>query len=162
VVGAFQEPSCGRSKKPIHSIPYSVAQPLERGFINYYSIIQGARNMSNLTYSKNGDYMIPDLTLPEDSRSQPLGKYGRMRKNYLKEHRTAFYNHLLLSGTLTEHLTEIELAATRRMEQTMPELMRTAGVTEGLKASDPMKWTGLMNSLKAQTEEIILTELIYN
>ncbi|MDL2217900.1 TnpV protein [Christensenellaceae bacterium OttesenSCG-928-M15] len=118
--------------------------------------------MNNLTYSQNGDYQIPNLTAPESSQTQPLGKYGRMRKSYLKEHRAAMYNHLLLSGKLTEHLTEIDQTAIRRLEQMMLQMMATQGLTEDLKASDPMKWVGMMNNLKAQAEEMLLTELIYN
>ena len=117
--------------------------------------------MSQLTYWANGDYLIPNLTLTEQER-QPLGKYGRMRKNYLKEHRPVLWNSLLLSEKLYPHLREIDEAANSRLEQLMPELMKAAGVTEALKASDPMKWTGLMNSLKAQAEEVILNELIYS
>ena len=119
--------------------------------------------MTELTYTKNGDYLIPDLTLsetPEDAR--PLGKYGRMRKDYLKEHRPVLWNSLLLSEKLYPHLREIDEAANNRLEQMMPELMKSAGVTEELKARDQMKWVGLMNSLKAQAEEIILSELVYN
>ena len=118
--------------------------------------------MSELTYIQNGDYQIPNLTLEEQAEAKPLGKYGRMRKNYLKEHRTVLYNNLLLSGKLTSHLQEIDETANRRLAQMMPELMKAAGVTESLKASDPMKWVGLMNTCKAQAEEIILSELIYN
>jgi len=115
---------------------------------------------NNLTYSRNGDYLIPDLTITEQTES--IGKYGRMRKNYLKEHRPVLYNSLLLSEKLYPHLLEIERTATARLERMMPELMKSAGVTENLKASDPMRWVGLMNSLKAQAEETILTELIYS
>ena len=118
--------------------------------------------MSELTYIQNGDYQIPNLTLEEQAEAKPLGKYGRMRKNYLKEHRTVLYNNLLLSGKLTSHLQEIEETANRRLEQMMLELMKAAGVTESLKASDPMKWVGLMNNCKAQAEEMIQTELIFN
>ncbi len=118
--------------------------------------------MSELTYIQNGDYLIPNLTLEEPAETKPLGKYGRMRKNYLKAHRTVLYNSLLLSGKLTAHLQEIDEAANRRLEQMIPELAETAGVTESLKASDPMKWVGLMNNCKAQAEELILTDLIYN
>ena len=118
--------------------------------------------MSELTYIQNGDYQIPNLILEEQTEVKPLGKYGRMRKNYLKEHRTVLYNNLLLSGKLTAHLQEIDETANRRLEQMMPELAKAAGVTESLKASDPMKWVGLMNNCKAQAEEMILTELIYN
>ena len=85
-----------------------------------------------------------------------------MRKTYLKEHRPILYNNLLLSGKLTEHLEEIDQTAHRRLEQLMQELMKTAGVTEELKARDPMRWVGLANNCKAQAEELILTELIYS
>ncbi|WP_367358494.1 TnpV protein [Mesotoga sp.] len=117
--------------------------------------------MSELTYTKNGDYLIPDLTLIEQPETS-LGKYGRMRKSYLKEHRPILWNHLILSEKLYPHLREIDETANRRLEQMIPELMKSAGVTESLKSEDPMKWTGLMNSLKAQAEEIILKELVFN
>ena len=117
--------------------------------------------MSQLTYGSNGDYLIPNLTLTEQER-QPLGKYGRMRKQYLQEHRPVLWNNLLLSEKLYPHLREIDEAANSRLEQLMPELMKEAGVTESLKASDPMKWTGLMNELKAQAEETILAELVFS
>ena len=119
--------------------------------------------MTELTYTKNGDYLIPDLTLsetPEDAR--PLGKYGRLRRSYLQEHRPGLYSRLVLSEKLFSHLWEIDETANRRLEQMMPELMKSAGVTEALKASDPMKWVGLMNTLKAQAEETILTELVFS
>ncbi|MFA0814550.1 MAG: TnpV protein [Anaerofustis sp.] len=116
--------------------------------------------MSELTYSKNGDYLIPDLTITEPTES--IGKYGRMRKTYLKEHRPVQYNSLILSEKLYPHLLEIERTANSRIERMMPELMRSAGVTESLKASDPMRWVGLMNNLKAQAEETILAELIFS
>ena len=124
---------------------------------------KGAIAMTELTYTKNGDYLIPDLTLsetPEDTR--PLGKYGRLRRSYLQEHRPGLYSRLVLSEKLFPHLREIDETANRRLEQMMPELMKSAGVTEELKARDQMKWVGLMNSLKAQAEEIILSELVYN
>ena len=115
---------------------------------------------NTLTYSPNGDYLIPDLTMTE--QPEPIGKYGRMRKNYLKDHRPVLYNSLLLSEKLYPHLLEIDRTANSRVELMMPELMKSAGVTESLKASDPMRWVGLMNNLKAQAEETILAELIYN
>ena len=116
---------------------------------------------NNLNYTRNGDYLIPDLSLSEQPQT-PLGKYGRMRKNYLKEHRPVLWNSLLLSEKLYPHLREIEEAANNRLELMMPELMKSAGVTEELKASDPMKWAGLMNTLKAQAEEVILAELVFS
>ena len=103
--------------------------------------------MSKLTYIRCGDYDIPNLKLSEQPETS-IGKYGRMRKSYLKEHRPILYNHLLMSEKLYPHLLEL------------PHMMEVAGVTEELKACDPMRWMGLMNTLKAQAEEIILAELI--
>ena len=118
--------------------------------------------MSELTYTKNGDYLITDLKLSEEPEQKSLGKYGRMRKAYLKEHRPILWNQMLLSESLFPHLREIDETANRRLAQMMRSLMESAGVTESLKETDPMKWTGLMNNCKAQAEEIILNELIYN
>ena len=114
---------------------------------------------NELTYTKNGEYWIPDLTAAE--QPMELSKYGRMRERFLKEHRTITYNNLLLSGKLTAHLTEIDQAAVNRMEEIVPKLAKQAGATEALKASDPMRWVGLMNTCKAQAEEIVMNELIY-
>ena len=114
---------------------------------------------NNLTYTRNGDYLIPNLTLSEQP-SEPLGKYGRMRKAYLKEHRPLIYNQLLMSEKLYPHLLEIDEAANSRLEQMMPQLAKDAGATEELKAHDPMQWVGLMNTCKAQAEEILMKELI--
>ena len=116
---------------------------------------------NSLTYTQNGDYLIPDLKLSETPEGS-LGKYGRMRKKYLQENRPGLYSRLLLSEKLQSHLLEIEQAARNRLEQMLPALAQEAGATESLKASDPMKWVGLMNTCKAQAEEIILSELIYN
>ena len=116
--------------------------------------------MNELTYTRSGDYWIPNLSLSQQE-TQPLGKYGRLRKKYLQENRPVLWNSLILSEKLYPHLREIDETANSRLEQMMPGLMQSAGVTEALKASDPMKWVGLMNSLKAQAEEVVLTELIY-
>ena len=116
--------------------------------------------MNELTYTRSGDYWIPNLSLSQQE-TQSLGKYGRLRKKYLQEHRPVLWNSLILSEKLYPHLREIDETANSRLEQMMPGLMQSAGVTEALKASDPMKWVGLMNSLKAQAEEVVLTELIY-
>ena len=114
---------------------------------------------NELTYTKNGEYWIPDLTAAE--QPMELSKYGRMREWFLKEHRTITYNNLLLSGKLTAHLMEIDRAAVNRMEEIMPEMAKRAGATEALKATNPMRWVGLMNTCKAQAEEIVMNELIY-
>lgn len=116
---------------------------------------------NNLTYTRNGDYLIPNLELSQQPK-QSLGKYERMRQKYLQENRQGLYNRLLLSEKLYPHLLEIDQAAERRLEQMMPELAKAAGATEELKARDQMKWVGLMNTCKAQAEEMILHELIMN
>ena len=116
---------------------------------------------NSLTYTMNGDYQIPDLKLTEQPE-KPLGKYGRMRKAYLKEHRPLIYNQLLLTEKLYPHLIEIDETAQSRLEQMMPQLAKDAGATEELKASDPMRWVGLMNTCKAQAEEILMVELIHS
>ena len=116
---------------------------------------------TNITYTRCGDYYIPDLTITE-TESKPLGKYGRMRRNYLREYRQVLWNSMILSETLYHHLREIDKTANRRMEQLMPELMKQNGVTEELKVKDPMMWVGLMNNLRSQAEETILEELIYS
>ena len=116
---------------------------------------------NSLTYTMNGDYQIPDLKLTEQPE-KPLGKYGRMRKAYLKEHRPLIYNQLLLTEKLYPHLIEIDETAQSRLEQMMPQLAKDAGATEQLKARDPMRWVGLMNTCKAQAEEILMEELIHS
>ena len=117
--------------------------------------------MSELTYTHCGDYYIPDLKLSEQPEA-PIGKYGRMRQRYLKEHRPLIYNQLLLTEKLYPHLIEIDETAQSRLEQMMPQLAKDAGATEQLKASDPMRWVGLMNTCKAQAEEILMAELIHS
>ena len=116
---------------------------------------------NSLTYTMNGDYQIPDLKLTEQPE-KPLGKYGRLRKAYLKEHRPLIYNQLLLTEKLYPHLIEIDETAQSRLEQMMPQLAKDAGATEQLKASDPMRWVGLMNTCKARAEEILMAELIHS
>ena len=115
--------------------------------------------MTEISYTTVNDVQIPDLTMPE---TEPIGRYGRMRQKYLREHRPVLWSQLVLTGALYEHLHEIETAAQSRIDLMLPKLAEAAGATETLKAADPMKWTGLMNSCKAQAEEIVLSELIYN
>ena len=115
--------------------------------------------MTEITYTTVNDVQIPNLSLPE---TEPIGRYGRMRQRYLKEHRPVLWNHLVLTGKLYEHLHEIETAAQSRIDLMLPKLAEAAGATEDLKAADPMTWTGLMNNCKAEAEEAVLSELIYN
>ena len=107
------------------------------------------------------DCEIPAIGLSE-AATENLGKYGRMRKQYLQAHKPRLYNSLLLSGTLHTHLLEIDQTARKRLELMMPEMAKAAGATEDLKARDPLRWAGLMNTCKAQVEEVILSELIWD
>ena len=106
----------------------------------------------NVTYSTIGDYQLPNLTLSQPKI--PLGKYGRMRRNYL------LYNTMLLNGSLYPHLMEVEQTAESRMQQTMEQLLKQTPAPD--KENRQMEWVQHMNSLKAQAEELVLTELIYS
>ena len=120
--------------------------------------------MEALTYRMEGDYRIPNLTLPEETPEAATlvcGKYALLRKKYLKENRRVLYLNLLTSGSLNEHLAETEQTANERMEQTVSQMAVEQGVNEQMKASDPIKWTGLMNNIRRSAEEIILNDLIY-
>ena len=115
--------------------------------------------MNELTYTKNGDVLIPNLVAHLPVRA--LGKYGRMRGKYLKEQRPILYNRLVLRGQLFDHLLDAEDSANARLDALLPRLAQSAGATETLKAADPIAWVGLMNACKAQAEEIILKEIVY-
>ena len=117
--------------------------------------------MSELTYTMQNGYRLPNL-LPPQEPEMHLGKYALLRRTYLKQHRRVTYTNLLTSGKLNQHLMEIEQTAKTRIEQIMAQMAKAEGVTEELKASDPMKWTGLMNNLRHSAEETVLAELIYN
>lgn len=113
----------------------------------------------DLTYTRNNDYLFPALYL-EDA-NLPIGKYGLLRKSYLKEHRRGWYSSLLLTGKLAEHLAEIDHSCNERIELIMNQLARHEGATEALKAADQMAWVARMNSIRARAEEIVLSELVY-
>ena len=115
-------------------------------------------NSRNVTYSTVGDYQLPNLTLNQPRK--PLGKYGRLRRTYLMQYRPVLYNSMLLNGTLYPHLMELEQTAESRMQQMMTELLKQNPAPD--KEKNQMGWVRHMNSLRAQTEEIILTELIYS
>ena len=122
---------------------------------------KGVKHMSKLRYVWCGDYLIPDLTLNAKDYP-PLGKYGRMRERYLRERRPVLCNAMLLGGRLDEHLHEIDDATQKRMDPLTRQMAETAGMSEELKARDPMRWVGEMNAIKAQVEEMIFEELIYS
>jgi hypothetical protein len=114
--------------------------------------------MSAITYSKHGDYQIPDITIPEQAQS--LGRFGMMRKDYLNKHRGILYSVFAMKGTLFPHCLEIEGQANERLERMMEQLI--ARMPPPDKSSDPMGWTAHMNNLKAQAEEAIVREWIYS
>ena len=113
------------------------------------------------TYRQVGDYFIPNITLPDDGEYQ-IGKYGRMRRSYLKAHRPVLYANYLTSGTLHQHLAEIDQACNERMEIIVSAMAKQESVTETLKAADQLEWVRRMNSIRSRAEEIILTELVYD
>ena len=118
--------------------------------------------MAELTYIRVGDYYIPDLILDEEPEQDVFyGKYGDLRRDYLREHRPKLWMVLVNSGKLADHLKGVERMAEQRMDTLLPQFMKVAGVTEELKARDQITWLGLINNCKARVEEIIFSELIY-
>ena len=113
----------------------------------------------NINYIRSGDYFIPDLKLPEESR--PIGKWGRMHRDYLKEHHQIRFNNLVLSGNLWTYLADLNEQVQQRMDTLIAQLKTAEGITEALKAADPMGWTQRMNNISARVEEIVKAELIY-
>ena len=113
----------------------------------------------DLAYTRNGDNLFPALYL-EDA-NLPIGKYGLLRKSYLKEHKRGWYSSLLLTGKLDAHLAEIDHSCNERIDLIMNQLAQREGVTEALKAADQMEWVTRMNSIRARAEEIVLSELVY-
>ena len=114
---------------------------------------------NGMSYTLHGDYYLPDLVLREE---EPIyGKYGMLRKQFLKEHRSAGYQYMLLTGKLNEHLNQIDQEAREQVETLMEQMTEKQGVTEELKAQDQMEWVRLMNNIKASAEEIVLKNMIY-
>ena len=111
-----------------------------------------------LTYRKIGDYLIPNI---ETSESPKIGKYGMLRRSYLKKHQQETYTGLWLSGKLNQHLEEIDQQAGEMMERLISQMAKAQGITEDLKAKDQLRWAGVMNSIHEAAEEIVLSELIY-
>ena len=117
--------------------------------------------MNEPTYTMKDGYRLPNL-LPPQEPEVTLGKYALLRRSFLRQHRRVTYTNLLTGGKLTAHLMEIEQAAKSRMEQITSQMAKAQGVTEELKATDQMKWVGVMNSIRQAAEETILTELIHS
>ena len=114
---------------------------------------------NGMSYTLHGDYYLPDLVLREEEPT--YGKYGMLRKQFLKEHRSARYQYMLLTGKLNEHLNQIDQEVREQVETLMEQMIEKQGVTEELKAQDQMKRVRLMNNIKASAEEIILKNMVY-
>ena len=115
---------------------------------------------ADISYKAVGDYLLPMITLPESSG--PIGHFGRLRKAFLKEHRPLTFQTMLLNGTLDAYLADLNRQATERKETLIRQMAAKEGITEELKAVNPMAWVQRMNNLRACTEEIILKELVYD
>ena len=113
------------------------------------------------TYSQKNGYLYPNIIVP-DGDKEPIGKYGRMRRRYLEDYRPALYSHFVFTGKLFSHLREIDGTCHERMELLVRQMAEAEGITEKLKAENQMEWVRRMNSIHNRSEEIILTELIYN
>ena len=116
-------------------------------------------NTNGLWYECNGGYYIPMIRLPEEDR--PIGKWGRMHRDYLKEHHPILFNDLVLIDQLWTYLADLNEQAQERLSLIINQMTATEGVTETLKAANQMAWVGAMNSIRNRAEEIILSELIY-
>ena len=114
---------------------------------------------NGMSYTLHGDYYLPDLVLREEEPT--YGKYGMLRKQFLKEYRSARYQYMLLTGKLNEHLNQIDQEVREQVETLMEQMTEKQGVTEELKAQNQMKWVRLMNNIKASAEEIVLKNMIY-
>ncbi len=113
----------------------------------------------NITYTRYGDYYIPDIRLPEESR--PIGKWGRLHRDYIKEHHPIRFNALCLSGELWTYLADLNEQAQNRLELVIKQMAASEGVAEDLKATDQMAWVGAMNNIRNRAEEVVYNEIIY-
>lgn len=116
--------------------------------------------MQELTYIRCGDYYIPDISLPEENR--PIGRWGRMHRDYLMEHNTIRFNDLCLTGELWTYLADLNEQTQHRLDLIIEQMKTAEGVTEDIKATDQMAWIGAKNSIRNRAEEIIFTEMIYS
>lgn len=113
-----------------------------------------------ITYSKHGDYLLPDLLVPGE-RALHIGRFGFLRLRYLKQHRRVLYISLKTTVKLNEHLADIDQQARERVELLISQMAKAEGVTEALKASDQMAWVGAMNNIRNRVEEIVLQDIVY-
>ena len=117
--------------------------------------------MINITYHKEGDYLIPDLIMEKYNSTYNVGKYGHLRNNFLKEHKRGLYTELMINGTLTDHLIDIDKTATAKVKNIIDKLAKAENVNEDLKSREQLEWVRCMNNIKNRAEEIVFNELIY-
>ncbi|MCL2301248.1 MAG: TnpV protein [Firmicutes bacterium] len=129
--------------------------------LKLYQQKKGRMNMSNLTYTQAGDYLVPDLGLPPQPEGE-LNRWGRARQNYLRNHKSALYMHMMTQLTLWPHLLEMQETAAVRFDLLTRQMAEAKGATEELKANDQMAWVGLVNAAKHSAEELVRQELIYS
>ena len=115
---------------------------------------------NGIEYILTGDYYLPNFKMP--TKKYHIGKYGTMHEEYIKEYHKSFYSCLILKGKLCDYLEDVDSRARNMIEELIQKFVKAQGVTEELKAKFPMKWAGLMNNIKAQAEEIVCAEIIYN
>ena len=121
--------------------------------------MENEKSINNMDYVLVGDYYIPDLKLPNEER--PIGKYGRMHREYLNEHNPMRFNDMVLEGQLWTYLVDLNEQAQERLSLIVEQMKVSEGVTEELKAVDPMAWVRAMNSIHNRVEEIVLKEIVY-
>ncbi len=116
---------------------------------------------NNITYHKEGDYLIPNLIIESNNKNQHIGKYGHLRLKYLKEHKRGFYTELLMVSELQNHLSDVDEVAIKMVSDTIKKLSKQEGITEELKANNQLEWVQAMNNIKNRAEEIVFKELLY-
>ena len=117
--------------------------------------------MISITYHKEGDYLIPDLIMEKSNSTYNVEKYGHLRNNFLKEHKRGFYTELMINGTLTNHLIDIDKTATARVKNIVDKHAKAENVNEDLKSREQLAWVQAMNNIKNRAEEIVFNEIIF-
>ncbi len=117
--------------------------------------------MNKITYHKEGDYLVPDLTIENYNKDYHIEKYGRLRLNFIKGHKKTLYTELVIKGTLSKHLADIEIAATERIDTIIKQLAKSENIDENLKQTNQLEWVQAMNNIKNRAEEIVYNEIIY-
>ena len=135
---------------------------MENKFIKNEELKKGFTDeKTGISYTLKGDYYVPNIIPPEAIDYSKLNKYGRARLRFLKEHRRAEYTIMFIDETLNKHLQEVQNIAYEKLEYLINEMKQKENLTEEMKNTDPLRWTGIMNSIKASAEEVIYSELIY-